>query len=98
MTAKTKKTKAKLNLVEMIAKGLIKPGERLQAHYAGKSYTATVLKDGQIKMLGRTYTSISHAGRTIVRTRVKDGQCNGYEFFGIVRDGKVVSVESLRKG
>jgi hypothetical protein len=55
----------RLTLQNVMASGRLQAGGRIDAHYMGEHHTAEILADGQIRLLGETYGSLSSAGAAV---------------------------------
>ena len=74
-------------------KGLADKTIQLFRTYKGKEYKASLTPKGEIKLLGKVFSSPSSAGKYIV----KHG-CNGWRFWYLKdNDGNVISLDELRK-
>lgn len=58
----------------------LKPGTRLQRIWQGRTYSVTVLEEGEYEYLGKRYASLSVIARTITGTA-----WSGPAFFGMKR-------------
>lgn len=96
--AKATKTR-KMELAEMLEKGLVNAGQKIHAFYAGREFNGTILADATVRVGRQVFASLSAAGRSIVQAHgPKDGRVCGYTFFGTKNaEGQVVSIDSLRQ-
>ncbi len=83
-------------LKEMVQAGLLEPGARLSAEYAGSHYDAEVGADGTVMFGGQSYKNPSAAGGAVTAKRGVSNP-NGLTFWHVSRpDGSTIPLSALR--
>jgi Restriction Enzyme Adenine Methylase Associated len=93
-----------VSVKQLIDVGLIRPGAELRQRYLGQDVTATVERDGRIRVGGEIHNSLSiaaGAARVAVKGPPDDGrryyQTNGWSFWHCVdANGRQVAMGALR--
>lgn len=102
---KSKVVDKSVNIIDLIAKGLINPPFQLVADYRKKRFTATIQANGTIRFGGKTYKSLSTAAG-MARSTIKKPppgrkypQTNGWIFWKYLdpKTGDLLSLDFLRK-
>ena len=90
-TIKNNKTEIKIPFCTLIDQGMLKIGTKL--HDINKKYNAIVRADGSIKTTDSLEGSIHKVGAQVQGNPA----CNGWQFWHYEKQGKLVSINSLRK-
>ena len=90
-TVKNNKNNIKIPFCTLIDNGLLKIGTKL--HDINKKYNAIVRADGSIKTNNSLEGSIHKVGAQIQG----NSGCNGWQFWHYEKEGKLISIDALRK-
>ena len=82
-----------IGLADLLATGLLIPGERLRGARSGKKYCAAVTSDGKIRVGdGSAFNALSEAGRKLTGKSI-----NGWTFWQVYRDGSWHELATIRR-
>ncbi len=86
-------------LTKLLKSGVLKPSQKLFAHYKTTEFEATVLPDGRIEFQGTPYGSLSAAGRAAISTIAgKTLQVDGWLFWRVRQSGgECQTLHALRR-
>jgi hypothetical protein len=86
-----------ISIETLIEQGLIKVGEAITSRNQNAPGTAIIYEDGNILFDGNIYSAISAAAIACKRKYNPDFiSSNGWEFWGVMRNGELVSLKSIR--
>lgn len=92
VSTRTKRQLSSTTFADLLAAGFVVADETLTSLNGIWPATATVRVAGEIEYDGRRYTSPSAAGSAVK----KGGATNGWEFWGVQRDGSLVPISVIR--
>jgi predicted type IV restriction endonuclease len=69
-----------ISLQQLVASGIIKPPQRIIAHYKGQTLEARILRDGAVEFNGKKYNSLSVAGG-VARVVVSGPPSSGADYY-----------------
>jgi hypothetical protein len=82
----------RVRVSDLIAAGLLIPGERLTGRFKGTDHTATVENDGQLHVLGKGHASSPSQAEKLASGHPR----NGWRFWWVQRDGQPRRLEAVR--